>query len=259
MNCILSKSVIFLKVRIAFIFLCLSTVAICQPDDEWKKQNDRGNRYEGRVSLEIGAPPIELIGFYGFREKFETGTNESLRVRFYLHDTLQVYLCAQEIERKEFYWMEAKPQKWQIGWNEFGPWPSGEVISKLNLPANNIGVLVRSEKVYGSGPVSPAILYYSAPPQTITEYTAYFRPGKALASGRYELYRDCKESDLIKKGRIGRQSAGVPFVIRFALPEEWEGLVKLRVTVKVKGEITPVPPLREYCFYHSAYYNKTKK
>jgi hypothetical protein len=219
-----------------------------QASENWRRQNEKVNRYEGRISLPASVPPIELISFYSYQESYSY--DDILMVGFYLHGDFPVYLTAQEIETQEYYWMEAKPQQWRQGWNEFGPWPVSDVLGELEIPPDNLGVLVRLEKETGSGPISPVILYHSSPPTQINRYTAYFRPGKSISSGRYEIYRGYRDNELIKSGMIGRQSAGISFPVKFHLIDEMPGLVKLKITVKIKNESNRVDPSWEFYFYH---------
>lgn len=231
---------------ISVLILCFSIRVFCQSEVVWKKQNEKENRYEGTKTVEVGLAPIELISFYNFQETFTP--DDILQVRFYRHDDVDVYLTARELVTREFYWMEAKPQTWQVGWNEFGPWPVAEVLAKLEVPPDNLGVLIRLEKESGSGAVSPAILYHSSLPTEIEHYTIYFKPGKSLTGGEYEIYKGCQSREFFEGGRIGRQTAEIPFPIKFSLPESWEGLVMFKITVNVKNKVTPAS--HEYCFYH---------
>jgi|GEM_PF-1983195 len=235
---------------------CVSLKAFYSYDEDWKKQNDLGNRYEGRKSIEVGAPAIQLIAFYRYQEKFDN--DDTLKVKFYILNSSAIYLTAQELEIREFYWMEAKPKQWKPGWNEFSPWPVKDVLGKLDIPPDNLGVLVRLDDNDGSGQISPVILYCQSLPSKITKYKAYFRPSIALSGGIYEIYKGCNEKkEIIERGLIGVQSAGVPFLIIFELKNDWKGLVKFRILVHLKNRITPKPS-REYCFYHIPVVNTSK-
>jgi len=241
-------------IGISFLILGLSLTAFSQPDKKWKVRNDKDNRYEGSIDKEVASePPIKLISFYSSKEKFNR--NSVLKVTFYLKDQLKVYLTAQELENREFYWMEAKRQDWPLGWNVFGPWPVDEVLEDLSISPDNLGILVRllEEKIdleKESGPIAPAILYHSSPPSKIDHYTAYFMPGKPLSGGTYEIHKVCEGNELLGKGAIGRQSVGIPFPIEFNLPKDWQGPARLKIVVKIKNEVASVPPSYEYCFYH---------
>ena len=239
-----------LMIGIFLFILNLPFEAFCQPDEKWKERNDKGNRYEGKISMKVRRPLIELISFYSFKEEY---TQDSiLKVRFYLHDNFHVYLVAQELERREYYWMEAKPQKWRIGWNEFGPWPVAQVLGRYEIPAGNLGILIRlfEKEPYlegGSGYISPAILYHSSLPSEARDYTAYFMPGKSFSGGSYEIYKGLNGGELLVKGLVGRQSARVAFPVKFCLPRNWQGLVRFKIIVNIINEGTSS---HEYYFYH---------
>lgn len=222
--------------------------AFCQPTEKWREQNDRGNRYEGTITLEVGAPTLELIALFSFREEYKA--NDTLKVRFFLPDISFVNLSAQELETRQFYWMETKPQQWKLGWNEFGSWPVSEVLWPLEVPSENLGVLVKMDRSRGSGLVSPAILYHSAAPSEISRYVAYFRSGKSLGGGKYSIFMETEQNRPISQGSIGRQSIGVPFPVIFSLPNDLKGLVRLKVEVKSRNTVDRIPITYEYTFYH---------
>jgi len=220
--------------------------------DTWKTQNDRGNRYEGIKGIEVSAPPIQLIAFFIYKEEYKW--DDILKVRFYLRNPSDVQLTAQELTTVEFYWMEAKPQNWEQGWNEFSPWPVKDVLAELNINPDNLGVLVRLDKNYGSGLVSPVILCCQSSqstqrPSNIVQYKAYFRPGISLSGGFFEVYKERGNGEIIRKEPIGSQVPPGPFPIVFELNSNWQGWVRLRIVVHPKDEKTPGPS-REYDFYH---------
>ena len=222
----------------------------------WEKENDRGNRFEGIKGIEVSAPPIQLIAFFSYKEEY--GCDDILKVKFYLRNPSNVQLIAQELRTVEFYWMKAKPQKWKSGWNEFSPWPVKDVLADLNIPLDNLGVLLRMGNNYGSGQVSPVILYcQSSPrPSNIVRYKAYFRPGISLTGGFYEIYREHGSGEIIRKEQIGSQIPPTPFFIKFELNNDWQGWVRLRIVIYPEDGATPSPS-REYDFYHISIINSS--
>jgi hypothetical protein len=113
--------------------------------------------------------------------------------------------------------MEAR-QQWTRGWNNFHPWPVSDFLKRYQIPAKNLGVLVKIRDQIGINKISPAGLFRTSSSPQIERYTAYFRPGNNLAGGRYELYRGCSGNTLIETGLLGQQNAGVPFPVIFHLP-----------------------------------------
>ena len=225
----------------------------------FEEANDYGNRYEGIRGINVSAPPFQLIAFYSYIEPKETFTAEDiLKVKFYLPGTMVVRLTAQELTINKFYWMEAKPQQWQQGWNEFSPWPAKDVLAKVQIPPHNLGVLARLDNQEGSGKISPVLLYCQSSPTKIVQYKAYFRPGISLSGGFFEVYKESRNHngwESAMREPIGRQSAGIPFPIMFKLPQDWQGNAKLRMEVYPQDTTSPHPS-REYYFYHVPTVNK---
>jgi len=239
---------------ISFLILGLTSNVICQPGKKWKARNDKDNRYEGSISKEVaGKPWIKLISFYSFKEEYNS--DSILKVKFYIHDVPRVYLTAQELENKKFYWMEAKRREWGLGWNEFGPWPVETVLERLRVPVENLGVLVKLFKEQidlgkESGLIAPAVIYHSSPPLEINLYTAFFVPGKTLSGVKYQIYKGCKGNEIVDEGPLGRQNKGIPFPVKFQLPKDWQGIARLKIIANKKNDPSLIPSTEEYCFYH---------
>ena len=239
---------------ISFLILGLTSNAICQPGKEWKARNDKGNRYEGSIDKEVASEsPIKLVSFYSFKEAFNP--DSILKVKFYIHDVSRVDLTAQELENKEFYWMEAKRQKWRPGWNEFGPWPVETVLDRLSVPVENLGVLVKlfneqTDLEEESGLIAPAVIYHSSSPSEINFYTAFFVPGKTLSGVKYQIYKGCRGNEIVDEGPLGRQGMGIPFPVEFQLAKDWQGIARLKIIANIKNDPSLIPSTEEYRFYH---------
>ena len=69
---------------VALFIVALPALAQPELSDRWKRQHDRGNRYEGLVDVPVSLTEIELVSFLGFRE--EAYEDEDAWVRFFLPD-----------------------------------------------------------------------------------------------------------------------------------------------------------------------------
>lgn len=104
-------------------------------DEEWYRKNDRGNRYEGRISIKVGRPPpIEFLSFLSFREQFDK--NVTMKVRFSLTDDSPAIVYARELDELKHYWMESEQElEWDAGtWNQFTPWLTNTTIDIAKTP-----------------------------------------------------------------------------------------------------------------------------
>ncbi|MFQ5880903.1 MAG: hypothetical protein ACE5I9_00335 [Candidatus Methylomirabilales bacterium] len=218
--------------------------------DKWRRQNDRGNRYEGRIEIPVGRPDLELLSFIGFRESFNDDV--ILKVRFFLPRDSEVFIQGRELREQKQYWMESKPAKWKAGaWNEFGPWPTREVFSRDGTPWWNLGVVIRlREQTTNGGELVPAFVYHSALPLSVTKYTVYLRPNSTLKKVTYSLSRiaDNQRVEVKVSSLFGEKIAGEPFAIEFEVRELPEGPMSLNIQGAFKNRIGG--PIREYKFYH---------
>ena len=239
-----------------FFPLLISTLVIVFPieillqTDKWKSQNDRGNRYEGRIQIPLGQPDLELLSFSGFREQFDADV--ILKVRFYLPTNSTVFIQGRELREQKQYWMESKPANWQAhAWNEFGPWATREVLTREEIPPWNLGVVVRlREETSDGGELVPAFVYHSTLPASITKYSLYLRPNSVLKKVSYSLYRISHDQEIKVKASFlsGEKIAGEPFLIELEVGHLSEGPMRLVVEGSYKNRMGG--PIREYSFYH---------
>jgi hypothetical protein len=225
------------------------------PDAAWynTKSNQKANRFEGFYPRKVSAAAaVELISLFRSKESYVAGKRTQLRVRFFSTDPARVTVRARELRPRLFYFMEAKPPAggWKSGWNEFGPWPVDEVLG-TRVASDNLGVLVRVDgRDEGGGEVAPAILYHTAKPGAGTAYQAAFMPGVALAGGKYEVRLACGPGPVTITEPVGRQTGGVYFPVRFALPGDFKGDAELRIEVTSRTDPDGTPAIRRYCFSH---------
>jgi hypothetical protein len=105
------------------------------------------NRTEGTWAPH-GNADMEVLGV--LRSPIKFISKSSLNVHFFLpalasgatSSTQQsVSIQAREIIPIHNYYMQSKPGTWSFGaWNDFSPWPTGDVIDSLGIDASNLAV-----------------------------------------------------------------------------------------------------------------------
>jgi hypothetical protein len=234
---------------IPFVLAALA-VAILAQTDQWRKQNDRGNRYEGRIDIPVGKPDLELLSFAGWREPFTSDV--ILKVRFFLPTSAPVLIQGRELQDQTQYWMESKPADWRAGtWAEFGPWPTREVLRREGIPSENLGVVIKFHKATTAGEVLiPAFVYHSMLPALATKYTLHLRPNATLKKVTYVLYRivNAQEVEVKTSSLVGDKVAGAPFLIELDVQSLSAGYMRLVLQAAYKNRLGEL--LQEYEFYH---------
>lgn len=233
-----------------FIMIITSCREILAQSAHWKRANDRGNRYEGRIEIPIGKPELELLSFTGLLEPFSKDV--TLRVRFFLPLDSSVSIEGRELIEQTQYWMASKPAPWQAGrWNEFGPWPTREVLDREAIPSRNLGVVIRlRSEVTASPEILPAFVYHATAPTTVSKYALYLRPNVDLQKMSYSLYRivNDREAEVHVSSLVGDKVAGEPLLIELPVPDLAEGRMRLVIRGLYKNRAGG--PMSEYTFYH---------
>lgn len=234
---------------IIIVIVVLATDVLAQKV-VWQQKNDRKNRYEGRIDIPVCKPELELLSFTGHRESFSGDV--LLKVGFFLPTASPVFIHGRELREQKHYWMESKPADWQEGkWNEFGPWPTREVINREGIPSSNLGILVRLKKKAVNGRnIAPAFLYHTTLPASVKTYTMHLRPYSNLKKVTYTLYKIENEQEVEVKADslYGNLIAGEPFLIKL----EVQGLPENRLRLVIQGAYKNKSggPHLEYNFYH---------
>ncbi len=139
---------------------------------------DFDNRREGQLPAYNGKFDFLCLGIHRTFQKFDR--NAKLYVRFPMPDgATNLFVNAAELLAAKDYVMEAKKTK--LGpVATFGPWPTSDVIDKLGIQWNNLGVLagftLNGEKVFS--PVDVGQTLGSAR----SLYTVHFRLGVSIRS-----------------------------------------------------------------------------
>jgi len=216
-----------------------------QPDSTWRANNEFHNRYEGIYNYKVSGYLLELVSFTSHIEEFDE--DDTLKVKFYLKDSLSGLIIARRIDKNQRYIMFPKQTLWIEGWNIFNRWPVGDVLWKLSIGYTNLGVLIRLEdKLYGTGPLAPAIVYSSENPEDMNEYKMTFLPGIDFKAGRYVIKN--KNNSIVQNSFISEQYGGHSFDISFSLNNEGSGWYKLIVELDEKDIMNTI--IRKYDFYH---------
>ncbi len=213
------------------VLLLAATAAAQEQSRRWKRHNDRGNRWEGRIEIPVGRPSIEVLSLFGFRESYAEG--EELAVRFFVPGNGDVTLQARELEERVQYFMQAKDQDWTAGeWNTFGPWPTRVVLKREGVPAGNLAVLIRLVEGEGEGEqetLLPAFVYHSQEPEILESYRLHVRTGSDLSKLVYRLYREDEE---LLQGKL----VDVDALEAFAIELEAAGLPAGRLRLELEGK-----------------------
>lgn len=145
------------------------------------------NRIEGTNVHNNALQDFTLVAIHRSVQPFNT--NADLHVRFYLpritgNPEKKVFVEATELQDSFHYFMQAKPStKWTDGhWNVFGPWPTRDVIDRLGLQNNNIGVRAGYRLNNGPPVFLPVDVYQNDGQPAVLTYTFYFITGSDLRS-----------------------------------------------------------------------------
>lgn len=238
--------------RLRLLLLALLAVSAAQiAPEKWRQQNDRGNRFEGLAQVPAGLPDLELLSFVAHWEPFQAGA--TLRVLFYVPVEMPVVVESRELRDEKQYWMESKPQSWRAGtWNEFGPWPTGDVIAREGIAAHNLGVVVRPRVQSPSGTILPALVYHQHRPGLVEHYSLYIRPNTTLRTVQYSADRasGARTVALARGVLAGEKITGEPFLIDLDFTGVKPGPVRLIINGTFKNRTGG--PVRKFEFFHQA-------
>lgn len=220
--------------------------------ENWKKENDWGNRFEGQIfKSAANLPTLELISLINNFESYNLSQNIELKVKFFRPAGTKIQINAREIYRDKFYFMETKNLSWSQDWNIFQPWPIKDVIQKLSLNHDNLGVLIRGKNLERGNIFLPAIVYTTASPMIDSIYTFHFFPGQPLTNINFRIFKDCNSNHSIhQEGKISDKMERMPFPVKINMKNENSGWKKLEFEFEIGGEFTESKFLQSFCFYN---------
>jgi hypothetical protein len=144
------------------------------------------NRSEG---TNVHTNALQDFTLLAIRRNFQPFTaNSTLHVRFFLPRTVgnldkKVFVEANELQDSFHYFMQATARKWSDGaWNVFGPWPTGDVIDRLQIQYANVGVRAGYRISNGPEVFVPVDVYQNDGQPATQAYTFYFISGSDLQS-----------------------------------------------------------------------------
>jgi len=214
-----------------------------------RKDVDRGNRFEGLLEQDLANDDFELVSFTAAFEPFSR--DAQLRVRFFLPASSSVRIVAQDLDSQWYYRMESKPAEWtERRWNTFGPWASGDVIDRHQIPWSDLGVVVYlDDNIYASGPVAPAFVYHTHPPSAVTEYALALRSRLTIARVKYALGAEGGGAPVREQVIDGDFLRRAPIVFSVPAAGLPDGAYRLSLVMSPRSALQK-PIEREYRFHH---------
>jgi hypothetical protein len=145
------------------------------------------NRVEGRNVHPNALQDFTLIAIHRDFQLFKQ--DSALRVRFFIPRSAanadrKVFVEAVELQDSFHYFMQAKTSStWKDGnWNVFEPWPTKDVIDRLGLLAENLGVLAGYRAGNDRPVYLPVDVYVNEGRTAVPTYTFHFITGQDLQS-----------------------------------------------------------------------------
>jgi hypothetical protein len=148
------------------------------------QMQDFVNRREGTTVHPDALEDFTVIALHRTFAQFSR--DAELNVRFFLpklpgdHNS-EVFVEAVELQDSVHYLMQSKSISWTEGnWNVFGHWPTKDVIDRLGIDSQNLGVLARYRMSGGPPVYLPVDVYQNDRPVTKHAYTVHFITGQDL-------------------------------------------------------------------------------
>lgn len=192
--------------------------------------------------------------------------NATLHVRFFLPtgsrgSQPEIFVEASELQDSFHYFMQAKNSPtWEHGkWNVFEPWPTRDVIDRLGLQYQNIGVRAGYRLANHAPVYLPVDVYPAGAHPGSGVYTFYFMSGSDLqtldvavtSSTGTELKSLALEQKCNKSFNPSCKlyAAGSTHSFSLDMSRQPQGEYRVRLTGHVPGSLTPT--LFSFTFYHA--------
>ena len=225
------------------LFLTLTSSLLAQENPD--KYAQRGNRSEGFNFIKVDDPDFEIVSFTAYKESDYTG-QPSTKLDFYLPQSAQVYILAQEILLKEYYQMRPNQVNWPGGWNTFSPWPV-ELMAKAGVNPDDLGILGRiGTDEIGSGHIVPLLWYSSNPISNISKYTLICRSNETIFSLEIKVLDS--NNTLAFDNRYFDIGKSMPLEIELNFSSLPEGNYTLLIEAKYESKLSGLR--RRFTFYH---------
>lgn len=220
-------------------------------------QSRGGNRFEGKIEEPVGAHFTLLSATLARLDWGRVSYPSELSVRFYAPKATRANVRLIEKQRVESYRLDSANKHWKRGWNQFGPWPTADVIARLEVEIDNLGVTVtESEEPSDSGQVFPAVLYEKNIPPLNGEYHFTVKSNTGLQPLSWTLYRVEGGKNIKINSQsmyLNKLSVDTPYDIRLSAASLSEGSYKLRIRGEliIQGQKEIVR--KTYKFFHKHY------
>jgi len=225
-------------------------------DPTWKRDNDKGNRYEGTTTQLHALRNYELRGFFADRPNFLLQQNSMLALKFFLPPNSKPFISAKEIRVAKQYLMLAKEESVSLkpgDWSEFKDW-DGKFLKQNAIPPDNLGVVVRlnSEAEYNEE-IAPVILTADSSPQpkSIREYTMYLTVHAKLRNIDYKVTG--YDKPFLYKENDKNRSVEARSVVLLKIPTDKlpTGPIRVEITGQYANSTNSSEKLSaRYRFYH---------
>jgi hypothetical protein len=150
----------------------------------WAQMQDFGNRQEGTTVHVDALEDLTVVALHRTFAPFSR--NADLSVRFFLPKlpndrNRDVFVEAVELQDSVHYLMHSKNTSWTDGnWNVFGQWPTKDVIDRLGIDSENLGVLAQYRMASSPPVYLPVDVYQNDKQLTKHAYTVHFITGQDL-------------------------------------------------------------------------------
>jgi hypothetical protein len=208
--------------------------------------SDRGNRLEGYVRREIAAPAFEALGFIRGPQLKTFRSPAVLNLHFFLSRSSRVRIHALELIPLKQYQMEVKRADWREGWNNFGPWPSSDVLDPLGVSLANIAVLAQGDETQSEAELVP--VSFVSPEAIPSDYEFQFRVKYDLETASFRVER-IDSGEVLRSGVLRRVPGEAPASLHFDLANVSAGKYRLAIDCLYQGR--GGGPQRVFTFYHA--------
>lgn len=164
--------------HLILIFPLLGSVVGSLPQSDLKYQ-DRGDRHEGIDKGFAVSDRVELISATVSHNEILARIPDEYKLKFYLDQTVPVYVRVREIDNKYNYWLDQLQPKngWRQGFDNEFKWSTQDVIKRKQIKLDELGAVAQ----LGSGDpslemkVAPVLLFSAQLPSRIAGYSFIFK------------------------------------------------------------------------------------
>jgi len=176
------------SIAVPSAFLSLVCLPLFTQSQQPLAYQARSNRYEGLQSEFNAKPRFEVRGIFGREDLTSATPDPDLKLSFYIppNGTL-LNIQAQELKRNKGYLMVPKlPLPGAIAgqWATFSPWPASEVLAKVHIQPDQLGVVVSLRLPNLTNVYAPVLFYTDRVLPNINAYSIFFSSDKSVEQVR---------------------------------------------------------------------------